>query len=438
MKLEDLNEQNVKLLSDHELRNMRERANQLWCAERSWSEQIEKRCVGISQPIQKDRLFEIYELILDAMQRRHLSSPVSELDRKLVSKKMRGLDVAELPILRVKSSVVAVAGDFVASPINAKTVQVYVDADEFGNAAFTLDLEKRVAELLTDQTGKPVVVHRDAVGFSSPVISVFDLLLVPRSVTKIEEDIADLEKRLAGRKEENSYEHLSDSLLSDSKKSVTLDYVSKPYPNEHAARQNDPSKYDSFRRVNNKLGSGISVIFGIKDGKSEIQSIRFSASKFTPAEARKWLKAHDYKTTLEPAKKKVKKSVVAFVKNEEERIVGGVVYGLGSFLDVDAQGDFVDEMDEIYKAMKYWMISGHVMKFMHNGKEVNTPLIECFLAEEPTVKYNQPLEKGDWFISNYVPEDEEDLWDAVKAGDISGYSMAGSAEAEVYTESEDT
>ncbi|MFX0121935.1 MAG: hypothetical protein ACFE9A_21290, partial [Candidatus Hodarchaeota archaeon] len=68
-----------------------------------------------------------------------------------------------------------------------------------------------------------------------------------------------------------------------------------PYPNEHAARITDPEQYDRIRRVKNKFGAGIHVLFGIKDEESEVQAIRFDASKFTAAEARQWLKDHDYK-----------------------------------------------------------------------------------------------------------------------------------------------
>lgn len=78
--------------------------------------------------------------------------------------------------------------------------------------------------------------------------------------------------------------------------------VIKPFPNEHAARQEDPSKYKRFKRQNDKFGAGINVIWGITaDGKVEIQSIRFSADKFTVEEARTWLKEHNYKTDIEPA-----------------------------------------------------------------------------------------------------------------------------------------
>ena len=68
----------------------------------------------------------------------------------------------------------------------------------------------------------------------------------------------------------------------------------RPYPNEHAARLTDPDQYDSIRRVNDEFGAGIDAIYGIKDGTSELQAIRFDADRFTPAEAREWLDDHDF------------------------------------------------------------------------------------------------------------------------------------------------
>jgi HK97 family phage major capsid protein/HK97 family phage prohead protease len=68
----------------------------------------------------------------------------------------------------------------------------------------------------------------------------------------------------------------------------------RPYPNEHAARLTDPEQYDSLRRENDAGGSGIDFIYGIKEGVSEIQAIRFRSSQFTPAEARAWLAENDF------------------------------------------------------------------------------------------------------------------------------------------------
>ena len=70
--------------------------------------------------------------------------------------------------------------------------------------------------------------------------------------------------------------------------------LERPYPNEHAARLKDPDQYDSLRRENDAGGSGIDFIYGIKEGVSEIQAIRFRSSQYSPAEARAWLAEHDF------------------------------------------------------------------------------------------------------------------------------------------------
>ena len=70
--------------------------------------------------------------------------------------------------------------------------------------------------------------------------------------------------------------------------------MERPYPNEHAARLKDPGQYDSLRRVNDEGGNGVDFIYGIKEGESELQAIRFRSSIFTAAEARAWLADHDF------------------------------------------------------------------------------------------------------------------------------------------------
>lgn len=73
-----------------------------------------------------------------------------------------------------------------------------------------------------------------------------------------------------------------------------------PFANEHAARQEDPGKYSEFRRAKWPGASdGVFVIYGIRtvegQRKTEIQSVRFLASKWTPSEAKAWLESHDLK-----------------------------------------------------------------------------------------------------------------------------------------------
>ena len=102
----------------------------------------------------------------------------------------------------------------------------------------------------------------------------------------------------------------------------------RPYPNEHAARLTDPDQYDSIRRVNDEGGPGIDFIYGIKDGKSEIQAIRFDKDRYTPAEARQWLSDHDF-------------SAISFEEatgeRSEERAAPNAVK-VGDFVEWDSSG----------------------------------------------------------------------------------------------------
>ena len=77
--------------------------------------------------------------------------------------------------------------------------------------------------------------------------------------------------------------------------------ITKPFPNEHACRKTEPN-YDKYARKNcyiRHAGKCIDVIFGIKDGKSEIQTYRYPKSKWDVASARAHCKSHN--GSFEPA-----------------------------------------------------------------------------------------------------------------------------------------
>jgi ATP-dependent Clp protease protease subunit len=95
-----------------------------------------------------------------------------------------------------------------------------------------------------------------------------------------------------------------------------------PFPHEHAARQEDPSKYIRFRRKHPKgFPVGVDVVYGItRAGKVEVQTIRFDSDKWKVSEAKKWLKDHDFKTGIEPAKPEARMSGVRmFVRHDHLR-----------------------------------------------------------------------------------------------------------------------
>ena len=88
-----------------------------------------------------------------------------------------------------------------------------------------------------------------------------------------------------------------------------------PYPNEHSCRLENPDKYDSFSRKNcaqKHDGKCIDAIYGIKEGKSEIQALRYGTKIWTEAAARAHCKERE--GTFEPAEKEKK-----VMKREIER-----------------------------------------------------------------------------------------------------------------------
>jgi len=81
-----------------------------------------------------------------------------------------------------------------------------------------------------------------------------------------------------------------------------------PYENYHAARLQNPDLFLRIR-VFKTTSEGIMFYGGPKKsdprGGAEVQAIRFPKKKFTVAEAKKWLKDHDFKFILfEPATEK--------------------------------------------------------------------------------------------------------------------------------------
>jgi len=104
---------------------------------------------------------------------------------------------------------------------------------------------------------------------------------------------------------------------------MTKEEFEKPYPNEHACRLEDPGKYTSFARKKcaaKSDGKCIDFIFGILEGKSELQAMRYPKDIWTADSAKSHCKGKD--GTFEAASKEViseeekrEKEVVRFTQN---------------------------------------------------------------------------------------------------------------------------
>jgi len=126
--------------------------------------------------------------------------------------------------------------------------------------------------------------------------------IVPETKAEVKEEVEEIEIEI-----EDASNAIADALEKrreelDKGDIIEKELVLKPFPNEHAARQESPDKYERFRRQNDKFAEGLNAIWGITgDGKTELQSIRASADKWTVEAFKKWLKDHGFKTNVEPA-----------------------------------------------------------------------------------------------------------------------------------------
>ena len=424
MRIEDISVENVKSLKDAELFNLHQRANQLYQGTVKWADAMAKRLVGVNQPIARDELLESYEIMKAEMECRGLEAVPAELDHKLLGKRLRGVDVTEMPPILVKANVVCLSGPFVHSPKSPGPLTVRVDAGEFGDDAFSFELETRMAKELGERTGRGVEVRRDAEGLAAPIMPVYDLVLLPRQATEDVTDIDDLSKRLSDRAD-------AAALIQPRRREEGPEVSLRPPTRFHVSEQRPVGDFDEVERVDDKLGKGIHVVWGQIGGKSKVQSVLFDSNRWTPADALKLLDEQSYQSTLEEAAPVAKAAASAFVKNAEERIVGGIVYQTTDAGHPDAQGDFVDDIAEIWKAMKDWVIrsDGH-MKIMHEGRRIDAVVVENFLAETDVHKSGELIPAGSWYLSVYIPEDEEVLWKAITSGELNGFSMAGCAKTE--------
>lgn len=143
----------------------------------------------------------------------------------------------------------------------------------------------------------------------------------------------------------------------------------KPYPNEHSCRLLTPNGWDSVRRQNDKFGSGIHAIFGIKDNKSQLQAIRFDKKKFTVTQARKWCKDHDHTCILfEPASE----------SRAEE------LEGLKAIVEQVAAPEVVEKVaapEAVEKIETIERVKEKEMAFVEIAPVVETPIVELVKRE---------------------------------------------------------
>ncbi|AIU81388.1 hypothetical protein WYY_13400 [Bacillus velezensis M27] len=121
------------------------------------------------------------------------------------------------------------------------------------------------------------------------------------------------------------------------------------------------------------------------------------------------------------------KKVQVFTKSEsdEQKLVYGIVYEP----DVpDAHGDYMTA-EEIEKAAHGFLADARNIDTNHNFEGGTGEVVESYVAPDDFEIGNAVIRKGSWVL---VTKASDEVWDQIKAGIITGYSMAGTAD--VYEE----
>lgn len=130
--------------------------------------------------------------------------------------------------------------------------------------------------------------------------------------------MANVERIVSAVKQQEKYYRLSGKRYVIEAEADSLGILHEPFPNEHAARLQDPGKYDKYRRTKGgklygdriTVPATVSVIWGHPKGKPPKmwvpQALRFPIKSWTVAGAKTWLKKNKIKyTRFEAAKKSV-------------------------------------------------------------------------------------------------------------------------------------
>lgn len=211
--------------------------------------------------------------------------------------------------------------------------------------------------------------------------------------------------------------------------------ISKPYPNFHACQLKPPGSFKdkSFRTVYRKHdGKKYAVIMGKLKGESSMteQTYRYDKEIWDTDDARAHCKDHDGKFEAAKVEKaEDKEQFSKFVKfvgvqkadKNPERIVMGIVYEPDT---KDSQGDWANE-DEIREAAYSFMESEQVYKINHEGSGASIRVLESFIAPVDYELEGEKVKKGSWMLGSRVVD--EDVWEKIESGELTGYSMAGMA-----------
>ncbi|NCT26525.1 phage portal protein [Bacillus subtilis subsp. subtilis] len=106
---------------------------------------------------------------------------------------------------------------------------------------------------------------------------------------------------------------------------------------------------------------------------------------------------------------------------DEQKLVYGIVYEPDT---VDAHGDFMTAA-EIEKAAHGFLKDAREIDKQHDFHGGVGEVVESYVAPADFEMNGETIKKGSWVL---VTKASEEVWEQIKKGEITGYSMAGTAE----------
>ena len=125
-----------------------------------------------------------------------------------------------------------------------------------------------------------------------------------------------------------------------------------------------------------------------------------------------------------PCERPITKFIISKI-DKKQQIVGGVVYEPD---EIDTQGDYTDKKEiekAMYRFMEKYATNTKRIRINHQGKKIFFPIVESFIPEHDTMKGDQRLKAGTWWLMIKITN--EKIWNEIEKGELTGFSMGGKA-----------
>lgn len=148
-------------------------------------------------------------------------------------------------------------------------------------------------------------------------------------------------------------------------------------------------------------------------------AVRDAADPSEPARFLLW-KAES-PPTLRPGHERITKASGMLVTKSDQRLVYGVVLQPGV---PDSQGDTLTA-SEIEKAAHRYLVQSRKVDLLHSESQAPVQVVESGIAPCDTQIGGRPVLKGSWVMASRINDDA--IWAAIQDGELTGYSIGGSA-----------